>query len=459
MALTFKPTLMPHQTEAKVWCLKKEKGGCLLALVMGAGKSIVSLAVMVERPMKTLLVLPLSLLAQWEAEITTHTTGFTVAVHHGVKRMSKENQEKMQNADVVLTTYNTIWSDYKNQRPEIYDTFERVIIDEAHKLRERKSKMHIAVSEVFSDVEHKILLTGTPIANGMQDLISMFYLMNHTPYNDPKHWSGMTLEDKAEQVLELRKDYVLYKTAEETIADKLPQISIMNSSMGFQNPTNSGIYDNVLNGHIPTDYLIQKIIKLRQCANDVKLLKDENIANEISDKLAMTKEIIKNLPAGEKVVIFSQWLGMLEILHDNIEEKSVIYHGNLKKEDKNALINAFKTDDSIRIMYITLKAGSVGLNLTVANHAIICEPYFNAAEENQAISRVFRIGQTKHVMVHKLQISNSVESWLKQLQKVKSKMTDLILNDIGNVKELQEDVADKKSMFDQFINNIAPKEE
>jgi SNF2 family DNA or RNA helicase len=219
-----------------------------------------------------------------------------------------------------------------------------------------------------------------------------------------------------------------------------------------------GIYDDILTGRIPTEYKIQKIIKLRQCANEAKLIKYEEgaeveVITEMSDKLRMIQDIIRDIPEGEKVVIFSQWLEMLKLLQSNIDETSVIYHGKMKKHEKDQVIEDFKKDPEIKLLFITLKAGSVGLNLNIANNAILVEPYFNAAEENQAMTRVFRIGQTKDVKVYKLQMSNSVENWMKQLQQIKTKITDMVLDGVGSADDIKAEMENKIKMSARFIDN------
>jgi non-specific serine/threonine protein kinase len=452
---------MPHQVSAEKWCLEEENDGCILAMEMGLGKTVVSLSVMVKKPIKTLIVMPLSLLSQWEMEIETHTKGFKVAVHHGLARMKKENIKSIEDADIVLTTYNTIWSDFKKDIKDIYDDFERVIIDEVHKLRTRKSKMHIAIREMFYNVENKIFLTGTPVCNGINDIIALFQLLNHTPYNQPSFWKSADLAQKVKIVIELRKKHVLHMKVADTIPDKLPKLEIMDVSSDFERKKQHGMYDGILTGRIATGYKIQKIIKLRQCANEAKLLKfdkDSEFASldiELSDKLRMVNTILEKIPSGEKIVIFSQWLEMLKILQANITDtrQSVIYHGKMKKEEKDDAIKEFKTNPEIQILFITLKAGSVGLNLNIANNAILVEPYFNAAEENQAMTRIFRIGQTKDVKIYKLQMENTIENWMKQLQQIKRKVTDIIMDDKGTAQDIEKEMDNKKLMSSKYIDN------
>ena len=460
----FLATLMPHQEKAKAWTLAEEKGGCLLCCGMGLGKTLITLSVMVERPKKTLVVLPLSLLSQWEAEIGKHTSGFVLAIHHGDKRAKAPAIKKFAEADVVLTTYNTVWTDYKNGNTGAYAEIERVVFDEAHKLRSHQSNMYKGTRAMFAGVPFKVLLTGTPVCNRMQDIVSLFSLLGREPMNDPSYWKSMSLEEKAEKVVEFRKKVVLYMKTEDTIGDKLPDLKVIDHDIRFEKDGQQDVYEKVLDGSIASKNKLQKILKLRQCANEAKLLVKKGVgkeavragaSSELSDKVNLVKRIVGDLPAGDKIVIFSQWLGMLELLRDTVADagSSLLYHGRMKKEDKDEVVRQFETDPEKRVLFITLKAGSVGLNLNVANHAIMVEPYFNAAEENQAMTRVFRIGQTKPVVVHRIRVSDTVEDWMKQIQKIKGKTAEMILCGKGDVVEIQDAIAEKGGMFEKLVNN------
>lgn len=143
---------------------------------------------------------------------------------------------------------------------------------------------------------------------------------------------------------------------------------------------------------------------------------------------------------------------MLELIQSALPDiPSLIYTGKLSTAEKESVIEKFNTDDSIRVLYITLKAGSVGLNLNIANNAIIVEPYFNRAEEDQAMTRIYRIGQTRDVKIYKLDISNSIEQWMKSLQRRKSKISDKILNNTGTIVEIEDELVENKIILDTCL--------
>ena len=439
-------SLMPHQVTCRDWTLKHEgDGGCILALGMGMGKTVISISVMIASQLPTLVILPLSLLTQWSEEIKKHSSFVSVGVYHGATRTLTSEY------DIVLTTYNTIVSDLKKGRTDHYKQFKRIIIDEAHKLRTKKSKAHQAIAEVFKEVKNKILLTGTPICNSPDDLISLFMILNIEPLNTEEYWCKLPTK-KIENLIEAKDKAMLYMTLEKVMPDHLPPLTIVPVDKPFAKDEQKGFYTDILTGHMPTKYKIQKITKLRQCANHVNLLKNE-ISCDMSEKVTMVKNIIVKVPEDEKIVVFSQWYEMLSLLKDNIEEKSVVFHGKMKISDKTSVIKEFQEDPSVRILFITLKAGSVGLNLTAANHAILVEPYFNAAEENQAMKRIHRIGQTKEVKVYKLHVSNTIENWMVQMKKVKTRIENKILTNSGTIEEITTDNREKLDMFDMYVNN------
>ena len=448
----FQGTLRPHQEKSLEWVLKKENKGCVLSLEMGLGKTIVSIAVVVTNPIKTLVIVPLSIMTQWESEFEKFSTGLTVMIYHGVNR--KNLIDDIDDADVVITTYNTFVSDLKNENTEHYDLFERVIVDEAHKMKNRKSMMHMSFVELFSDVKNKILLTGTPICNSEHDLISLFLLLNRRPYNDLEYWKGTNKDLVFEELQKLRRRYMLIMLAEKTIPNELPELTIENVIVPFKMaPEQEKVYNRVL--RMPTEgrgKMLQKISKLRLCVNDNKLIKiDDNVTSELAEKIAVVTKIIESTPKDEKIIIFSSWLKMLNILNDEISEDCMLFHGSLRKEEKDAILLNFKKPRTARILLITIRSGSVGLNLNIANNCIIVEPYWAKTEEDQAIKRLYRMGQEKPVKVYKIMISNTIENWMTKLQEGKTKIVNKILFGKGNTQDIEECFAAKDEMFNQFV--------
>lgn len=444
-------TLLPHQDAALAWCLEREDDGCILADDMGLGKTVTTCALMCRRMMTTLIIAPLALLDQWKSEIEKHTAGLIPHIYHGSKRLFPAN---MQPGTVVITNPETVLGDSKRGAHALYSKFERVVVDEAHVYRNRKSKIYGALKDIMSEVEcNKMLLTGTPVCNKTDDLITMVSLLNLGDFSELDFWSRISTEEKIEHLQNIRTNNILRRTKEEILAAKLPKKEIITVPITLDTP-DLREYTEMKQQWI--NPVILKIMRLRQCVNDISLIRNEY--NQISAKLKYIKDTVTALPEGEKIVIFSQWTTMLHHAQAFISDsgmESVMYHGKMNNEQKNAALAKFKEDPNVRVMFMSLRAGSCGLNLCVANHVIMVEPYFNAAEEKQAIDRVYRIGQTKDVKVHRLYVPNTVESWIHSIQSYKTSISDSILNDLPVENVLER----KTSTTESYHQFVTPTEE
>lgn len=458
-------TLLPHQEAGLAWCRPRERQGCILADDMGLGKTVMSCALLVAQPAPTLIIAPLALLAQWQAEIAKHTEGLTTVIYHGPQRA--QLLPRVATADVVITTPHTIMGDFRARRHEFCQRFERLIVDEAHKLKNIKTSSHACIYTVFRETPRKLLLTGTPVCNNINDVVALLMLLNVEPYNTGDYWHGMHVDERITTIMELKPRFLLHRTKEDTIKQSLQPINIQTVKLDLQNQQQKQKYTKLFRTKFSCK--LEKILRMRQCMNDVKLVKNvpedaeettatdsaalwERLSEEVAEKVMKIQRILDKIPAGDKVVVFSQWTSMLEILAALIELPHVLYHGGLETSTKTAVLDRFKTDPAVKILFITLKCGGCGLNLNVANHAIIVEPYFNHAEERQAIDRIYRLGQTKEVFVYKLRITATVENWMRQLQSVKFSLANLVLRDQGSAAEIKNNRERTSKMFAFFIN-------
>lgn len=437
--------LMPHQQQGVEWLVKHEYGGCILADDMGLGKTVQCCALMCECPLLTLVIAPLALLGQWKSEIHKHTS-LSVAIHHGTQRF--RNVE--YHTDVILTTPQTVNNDFARGALDVYTEVGRVIIDEAHRLKNAKSAVHKGVKMAFIDVPHKIIVTGTPICNSMQDLISLIQLLNREPYSKEDYWMGVKIDEQLERTYEFSNKYVLRRTKEKEMPNVLPECTI-HDVYGSYVGNQSIAYQNCLHNH---SAVISKIARLRQISNDTSLLPNATGFTEMSWKVGHFVSLIENIPEDEKVVVFSQWTRMLDKLQQTVDplcKRSCMYHGKMTVDEKDAAIVAFKNDKTRRILFVSLKSGGCGLNLVEANHAVIVEPYFNYAEEKQAIDRVYRIGQTKPVHVYRMYGKSNIESWMQQLQATKKRLAEKIIDNNGTIHEVKTSIVVQRQMFECFV--------
>lgn len=442
-----KATLLPHQQDAREWCLQKEKDGCILADDMGLGKTVTSCSLLVSNVVKTLVIVPLALLTQWATEIEKHTKGLSTVIYHGGKR----NTVDISGYDVTITTAHTIVGDFRKGIIAMYATYDRLIIDEAHKLKNSKSKFHMILSSIFQRTPYKVLLTGTPICNNINDLISLFLLLNTYPYNSNDYWKRRSLKDKVEMVQDIKSQFLLYRTKDVVLQGKLPDITMKSVRLPLVKKTQKAAYKVVKESLY--DCKLIKILRMRQCVNDIGMI---DSVHDISEKVEQVINILETIPLGDKVVIFSQWKTMLDIVAMFIDKPYLMYTGQSSSEEKKTILEEFNDPNNTtrRLMFITLKCGGCGLNLNIANHAIMIEPYFNHADERQAIDRIYRLGQQKKVFVYKLRISSSIENWMRQLQKTKFSLSNIVLQNTGTTEDILEHVVTTRKVFDYYVNNI-----
>ena len=457
-------SLLSYQSTAVDWCVNNEDKCCILAYDMGLGKTVIGCGLLVAKPVKTVVMVPTSLINQWKNEIEQHTTGFNIAIYHGSNRKYRSHRDAVKQADIVITTAAVIANDIKNGI-YYFRCFKRWIIDEAHKLRNSKTKVHKELQKYASGVENKVFLTGTPICNTCDDLISLICLSNLPHYNEPEIWKGMDTVKKHKVLHDIKENIVLRKTKEDTIKHILPSISVKSVYLTVENMEQKDTYNFFVNEEL----ILRKILRMRQSLNNHKQLLEEieelqsnvdiNHSSKITSiKLKTVTEIVNNIPNDDKILIVSYFTKLLlqipKILPYD-KEQIVLFHGGLTIAERNDVLNSFKNNSNTRVLLMNLRAGGCGLNLVEANHVILMEPYWNNAEEQQAINRCYRIGQKKPVFVHKLVIENSIESWLVRLQKSKDNISNFLIENDKNMEmcDIKQQQSKVKQLF-KFVKDM-----
>lgn len=444
-------TLLPHQEVGVAWCLEKELEGCLLADDMGLGKTVTACGVIVKKPVRTLVVAPIALLDQWKNEIAKHTEGVSAMIYDG-----KRDSSEFEGHTVIITNQEKVLGDFKKGRIGVYDGFERLIVDEAHGLRNPKSKVYEAMKAIFggrTDVR-KVFLSGTPICNKSKDFMTLVSLLNIPNLSDMAYWNQMKDANEVVAALhKIRTEHVLRRTKEQILGTRLPKKEVRDVPIRLDE---SAVYESEYS-RIRGMYMkpvIKKILRLRQCVNNVAYVveAEAEAANaEVSAKVNYIRETVAAVPEGEKIVIFSQWTSMLEHIATEIDAQAALFHGKMNAAERRATLERFNNDPDLKVLLVSLKSGGCGLNLIAANHVILTEPYFNVAEEKQAIDRVYRIGQTRDVTIHKLFVPGTIESWMHQLQKLKSTISDAVLDGIHGETSIDDEKKEKNDMFKVLI--------
>jgi len=440
-------TLREYQKEGISWLnfLHKFKFGGILADDMGLGKTIQTLAflqILKERDelkKPTLIIMPTSLIGNWKSEIKKFTPNLRYLELYGIERA--ELFEKLESYDIVLTTYNLIVRDFDKYKEK---SFEYIILDEAQKIKNPKTKMAKAIKGIKSSC--KLALTGTPIENHLGELWSIFDFLMSGFLESEKNFRVL-FQNPIEKERNFKKQellnrkiapFILRRTKDAVVKELPPKTEIIkkvtlgskqatlyeNIRVGMEKKVRDAIKNKGLNrSHI---MILDALLKLRQVCCHPQLLKLKSAQSVTeSAKLEMFLELIDTLMAeGKKVLVFSQFTSMLSILEENIKARKINYSkltGATRKRQE--AIEKFTKGDA-NIFLISLKAGGVGLNLVEADTVIHYDPWWNPAVENQATDRAYRIGQDKPVFVYKLVVENSIEEKIVELQEKKKSIQD-----------------------------------
>ena len=456
-------TLRPYQQSGFQWLnyLEQVKWGGILADDMGLGKTIQTLTYLEYYKIKNgkiraMVVCPTSLMFNWKNEINKFTPSLSMYIHHGGSRLKADlNSEEN---DIIITTYGTLRSDIKHFT-EI--AFDYVVLDESQAIKNPSSK--IAKAVCLLDAKNKLCLSGTPLQNNTFDIFAQMNFLNPGMLGSIdffKHEFAVPIDKFGEKIQKDHLKKLLYpfilRRTKEQVAKDLPakQESILFCEMGAEQRK---IYDGYRNDYrarilglvdsigINKSQLtiLQGLMKLRQICDSPAILKEEERLPNVSVKIdEITREISENI-SNHKALVFSQFLGMLALIKDKLDELNIKYEyfdGSSTINEREKAITSFQNDDTCRVFIISLKAGGVGLNLTAADYVYIVDPWWNPAVEQQAIDRTHRIGQTKNIFAYRMICTDTVEDKIIQLQEKKKALAkDLISDEESFVKKLTRD--------------------
>ena len=408
--------------------------GGILADEMGLGKTIQTIAFLLSnKDKKSIVITPTALIYNWKNELEKFAPTLKVGLLHAAKSERGKILDNIDNYDVILTTYTTYKNDidkYKNIN------FDYCIIDEAQNIKNPDAIITKAIKNVNAKV--KFALTGTPIENNLMELWSIFdFIMPGYLYNKSKFKSIFVNNDK--NIIELKnliKPFILRRTKKEVITelpDKIEQKIIIDlekehkrAYKGYVNLITRKIKENNQDNITVFSYLT----KLRQlCLSPELMVKNYQGKNS---KLDVLINII-NDSSDEKILVFSQFTKVLEVIGKRLNEENISYSyldGKTSAKDRVKLVEEFNTNNN-KAFLISLKAGGTGLNLTSANIVVHFDPWWNPAVEDQASDRAHRIGQKNVVNVIKLIAKDTAEERVINLQETKKELIEDVIN--GNL--------------------------
>ncbi|PKO14303.1 MAG: serine/threonine protein kinase [Chloroflexi bacterium HGW-Chloroflexi-10] len=446
----FTGELRPYQKAGVDWLYFLHQfgfGGCL-ADDMGLGKTIQVLAFLAllkeqgKLENGVLLVVPKSLIANWQREAQTFTPQLTFMEFMGNAR--KKETGVFSQCDVTLTTYGTMLRDVAFL---LENRFSYVILDESQAIKNPLSQSAKACRLLNS--EHRLVMTGTPVENNTFDLWSQFAFINpgllgSLDYFKNEFSSGVEDGRSNDALLLLRQlvyPFILRRTKEQ-VAPELPPLTeriVFTDMQGAQRALyqrTRDYYRKLLLGMIEDEGLNQSrmkvlegLLRLRQICIHPALV-EAGFHGE-SAKFEILLETIENLRSeGHKALIFSQFVQTLFILRSELDQRKIPYaYLDGQTHNRQQQVDLFQQDPAIPFFLISLKAGGVGLNLTAADYVIHIDPWWNPAVEMQASDRAHRIGQDKPVFVYKYIIRDSIEEKILKLQEKKKDLVDQLISE------------------------------
>jgi SNF2 family DNA or RNA helicase len=450
----FTATLRPYQQQGVAWLdLLREGGlGGVLADDMGLGKTVQVLALLALEKARgaltapVLIVAPTSLMTNWFNEAKKFVPDLKVLVFHGASR--KQSTEQIAAHDVVLTTYPLIARDHELL---LAREWHMAILDEAQTIKNPNA----ATTRWLGGIKaaHRFCLTGTPMENHLGELWSIMsfanpgYLGDKTAFT--RNWRT-PIEKNADaerlEALTRRVKPFLLRRTKEVVAAELPAKIEIEESVAIDGKQRD-LYDSIrvsmsdkvrkalkerglARSHI---VVLEALLRLRQVCCDPALLKLDG-AERPSAKLERLMEMVEELLSeGRKIIIFSQFTSMLELIETRFTAAKIRYElltGDTR--DRKRPIEAFQSGKS-DVFLISLKAGGVGLNLTAADTVIIYDPWWNPAVEEQAIDRAHRIGQDKKVFVYRLVAAGTIEEKIGELKARKQALADSVFERDGKI--------------------------
>ena len=464
-----------YQAEGLNWLIFLQSaglGGCL-ADDMGLGKTIQTLALLQHNKEKiipvqmnnerneqtlfgetgikltSLIIVPASLIYNWENEIKRFAPGLKVISYKGNQR--KKTTSYFHNFDIILSSYHTVRQDI-----DLISAFNfhYIILDESQVIKNPASMLYKTVTRLNSDF--KLVLTGTPVENSLTDLWTQLNFVNPGLLGDLSFFRREfakpieKLGDDAKEV-KLRKiiqPFILRRT-KGMVARDLPPITEQTVFCDMTEEQNkiyeeekSSVRNSILKSIATTGIeksaiiVLQGLMKLRQLANHPVMAYDDYASG--SGKFETVLQDMESvISEGHKILVFSSFVKHLDLYAEELRKKRLTFAmltGASTNREK--IVNSFQKDPANKIFLISLKAGGVGLNLTAADYVFILDPWWNPASEMQALNRAHRIGQDKSVFVFRYITSNSIEEKITRLQEKKSKLADTFISSNNPLKDI-----------------------
>ena len=430
--------LREYQVIGVKWLLSLRKngfGGCL-ADDMGLGKTLQIIAYLSDHSFdgtRSLIVVPKTLLENWRRELLKFSPKTKVYVYHG----STRNMGEIQNYQVVITTYGTLINDL--DRLNLY-YFENMVVDEAQYIKNSRSKAYRAVKSM--QAQTKIIMTGTPVENNIREYWDLMKIVNSVGVSFKAISKGLEQHQIVSKVRTVTAPFLLRRFKTDVLKD-LPEKQEQTVYCNFDD-SQKKLYEAMLMSirhemnrkadrfeMKSNSIVLSGLLYLQEICCHPRLIPKEYNINGCSESakldvlISMTSELYSS---GHKIVIFSRFTKMLEIINRALVKLHInVFYLDGKTRQRQEIVDAFEQSRD-GVFLISLKAGGVGINLVSADTAIIYDPWWNPAVEKQAQDRIYRIGQKNNVTIYKLIVADTIEEKVQLLQDKKKELFDQVVS-------------------------------
>lgn len=453
-----KAKLRPYQIEGVKWLrylYDNEMGGCL-ADDMGLGKTVQAIALLtsvlptVEKPV--LIVMPRSLLFNWEAEWRRFAPDIRVGTYYGTGR---NLQEALRN-QVVLTTYALVRNDIEQLSEVEFDT---VILDESQHIKNTSAQMTQAA--LLLHAQHRFSLSGTPIENNLGELYSLFRFLNPSMLGSAEEFNAKYLvpiqRDRDKEAMgQLRRKIFpfLLRRVRTDVLEELPDridqtlyVEMEPAHAAYYERRRRYFYETLKQGIREDGFsktrfeMLQALSELRRIASVPESVDENGIASSKIPVLAdAVQEAVEN---GHKAVVFFNFIAGIELLGEKLESAGIAFETMTgATRDRKQVVERFQDDPRCQVLLMTLKTGGVGLNLTAADTVFIAEPWWNRAAEEQGVARLHRIGQKSSVHAFSIITRGTIEEKIQILQQQKADLFEGLIAADSSSKQLTEEDID-----------------
>lgn len=404
--------LMPHQVEGVKWLLNREaqatKGG-VLADDMGLGKTIQMISLMLGNPKKiNLVVVPANIMIQWQSSIKKFAPSINLVVHWGDMRINASSLERIDTSEqsVVLTSYGLVFSEPINALK-----INRIICDEAHIFRNSSTKVYRDIANIDSKI--RWALTGTPIQNVLKDIVNLFKFVGFKTVS--KCNVGQLIESN------------LLRRTKDTLPIDLPNIDRKVTFIKTRSKKDEKVYDKIYGGDFTDpECQLERLLRLRQASiSTIMAIKslEKSLGIDLSryyTKNAKLDYIIRDIQTNmedttRKFIVFTHFKYEIEYMSKELSKINIPFgeiSGSVSMFDRNKIIS----NDETKVLLVQIISGGTGLNLQNFNYVYFTSPHWNPTMEDQALCRVYRIGQEQKVTIKHVICKDTIESRIREIQ-------------------------------------------